>query len=43
VRRPDPLRHDARRDTAWVGKGSGWLTVAGVTVAAVLLAVLLHR
>jgi hypothetical protein len=38
------LRHNARGDTFWVGKGLGnlWLTVIGVVVGACLLAYLMH-
>ena len=39
-----PLRHEALRDTMWVGKsGSGaWLLIAAVVSGASLLAWLLH-
>jgi len=42
MRRP-LSRHDAQRDTMWVGKGSGplWLVVVGLAGAAVLAAGLL--
>ncbi|WP_257838834.1 hypothetical protein [Phenylobacterium sp. J426] len=34
----DSLRHDARRDTMWLGKGTPWLMVVGVIVIAALAA-----
>jgi hypothetical protein len=39
------LRHDARRDTMWVGKSpaGAWLMLVGVVAGAALLALLLHR
>jgi hypothetical protein len=39
-----PLRHDAVRDTMWVGKGAGpaWLMIAGMVAVACLLAWWMH-
>ena len=39
------LRHDAGRDTMWVGKGMPnlFLTLVAIVVCGTLLALLLHR
>ena len=39
-----PYRHDAVRDTMWIGKGvaSPWLVVLGIVALAVVLVVVLN-
>jgi TRAP-type mannitol/chloroaromatic compound transport system permease small subunit len=38
MRPTNPLRHNAVRDTMWLGKGASWLMIVGVIVAAALAA-----
>jgi hypothetical protein len=40
----DPLRHNALRDTLWVGKGvhGVWFVVLGIVALAALAALALH-
>jgi hypothetical protein len=38
MRRVSPFRHDAVRDTMWVGKDVPWLVIAGLVALAALAA-----
>jgi hypothetical protein len=38
MRSTDHLRHQAVRDTMWLGKGISWLVILGLVAAALLLA-----
>jgi len=40
----DKLRHEALRDTMWIGKSGSslWLMLTGVAAGAILLALVLH-
>ncbi|MEW5685745.1 MAG: hypothetical protein AB1942_12565 [Pseudomonadota bacterium] len=42
MRSTSPHRHNAVRDTMWLGKGVSWLVIVGVIAAGALLAWVLN-